>query len=563
MGDCKNNDRIQHIRQIVRDYHKEDEIFQKYSFPELCYQITCVAEQLFIGTMNPVNVLCNLYDGADIGHQQDRIRHSYREVLKWAYRFCRDESSFSFSPLTQKDIIAIRKLFESANTYNLVRRAFDDLEISKYSVDVKSENEIAFSLNPTARDIGADVYARWVDSEKPEDQLNQDKSEAMKATVRFLSDPSLGETWKLYQNKPVSKAMFEKYYQACLSKVMADAEEKEDYQMKGYTLQHFRMVYAGLMALGLMRFHEIYRNQLPVTKADTFDSTRPIVYGTMQWLQSYLSRSLKIDENEVAYILRDLTYDADFHKNRITIIQPLFVFEKFFFYSPTIVYLSMQQDKLFFLYKEKDEYKPLISRIAKDRERIMTVDLKSNIEGNSNLKCIENYKIIEGRKILAEFDLIIFDQLSNKLLLAELKWFYKADGEAKHAAIDLKIQQAVKLRQNREQIARKYLLKIMEEAFSENRNQELPEVMSCIVSKNYSGSASLDDRLPVFDQFLFLQEMEKNRYCLNDFFADVKSKRYLPGIADMGIQLTQVPIEYAGIKVWIPDLAEGSHNRQE
>ena len=104
----------------------------------------------------------------------------------------------------------------------------------------------------------------------------------------------------------------------------------------------------------------------------------------------------------------------------------------------------------------------------------------------------------------------------------------------------------------------------MEEAFSENRNQELPEVMSCIVSINYSGSAFLDDRIPIFDQFLFLQEMEKNRYCLNDFFADVKSKRYLPGIADMGIQLTQVPIEYAGIKIWIPgyrNLAEATHNR--
>ena len=99
MGDCKNNDRIQHIRQIVWDYHKEDGIFKKYSFPELCYKITCVAEHLFIGTMNPVNVLYNLYNGADVGHQQDRIRHSYREVLKWAYRFCRDESSFSFSPL--------------------------------------------------------------------------------------------------------------------------------------------------------------------------------------------------------------------------------------------------------------------------------------------------------------------------------------------------------------------------------------------------------------------------------------------------------------------------------
>ena len=285
MGDCKNNDSIQHIRQIVWDYHKEDEIFKKYSFPELSYQITCVAEQLFMYTMSPMNVL---YNGADIGYQQDRIRHSYREVLKRAYRFCKDESSFSFSPLTQNDIITIHKLFESADTYNLVRKAFDDLEISKYSVEVRSEKEIAFSLNPTARDMGADMYAHWVDSEKPEDLLNQNKNEALKVTTRFLFYPGLGETWKLYQNKPVSKAMFEKYYQACLSKVMADAEEKEDYRMEGYTLQHFRMVYAGLMALGLMRFHEIYRSQLPGKKADSFDSTRPIVYGVTQWLQSYL-----------------------------------------------------------------------------------------------------------------------------------------------------------------------------------------------------------------------------------------------------------------------------------
>ena len=190
----KNNDNIQHIKQIIWNYHKEDEIFKKYSFSELCYKTTCVVEQLFMYIMHPVNFLCN---GIDIGHQQYRIRDSYREVLKWAYRFCKDESSFSFSPLTQNDVIAIQKLIESAVTYNLVRKAFDDLEISKYSVDVKSENEIAFFLNPTARDIGADVYAHWVDSEKPEDQLNQDKSEAMKATVRFLSDPSLGETWKL------------------------------------------------------------------------------------------------------------------------------------------------------------------------------------------------------------------------------------------------------------------------------------------------------------------------------------------------------------------------------
>ena len=76
--------------------------------------------------------------------------------------------------------------------------------------------------------------------------------------------------------------------------------------------------------------------------------------------------------------------------------------------------------------------------------------------------------------------------------------------------------------------------------------------MSCIVSKNYSGSAFLDDRLPVFDQFLFLQELEKCNYNLAMLFEDVKNKTYLPQMEDLNLKMGHYPIDYAGIKVWIP-----------
>lgn len=543
------DNQLSKIKQTIWDFGKDNPAFQNNTFPELCFKISCVVEQAFLVILNPVSILKSRFN---LGSQQDEIRHSYREILKWAYRFSDMTDSFAFPQVTESDTKAMMDLMINAKDFNPIRKAFDDFDLARYSVEVKSEKEIVFTQKQAKRDLGASIYARWVDQEKPEGQINSEKNAAMNETARLLSDPTLGETWDLYKNKPAGGSCFQKYYQSCYQKVLSDAEEKNDYLLDGYTLEHFRMVYAALMALGLMRFHEIFRNQLPIKKADNYDSKRPIVFGTMKWLQSYLSRTLKLEETEVQQIISDLTYDAEFHKNRITIIQPLFAFDKYFFFSPTIVYLSMQQDKLFFLYKEKRKAPKLISKIAKDREMIMTEQLKSIITSHSDLKCSSNHKIVESGITKAEFDLLIFDPKNNKLLLTELKWFYKADGEYGHSIIDQKIQDSIRSRQEREQTAQKHLKEITTELFGCSQTSRQPEIMSCIVSRNYSGSSFLDDQLPVFDQFLFLQELEKCKYDLSAFFDDIKTGNYLPKMKDLNLKMGHYPIEYAEIKVWIP-----------
>ena len=543
------NEQLRKIKDTIWDYPASNHLFQDNTFPELCFKISCLAEQLFQAMLNPLTMIEN---GFNVGQKQDQIRFSYCALLKWAYRFSNMSDIFNIPQVPTTDGKALLELMNMAMNFNPIRKAFDDFDLSRYSVEVKSENEVVFSQNQTKRDMGASLYAHWVDSEKPEDQINEGKNNAMSETIKIMADPMLGETWKLYENKPISNVCFQKYYQICYNKVMADAEEKGDYHLDGYTLEQFKKVYSALMALGLMRFHEIFRNKLPLKKVERYDANRPIVYGTIKWLYSYLARTLKMGEDEVSRIIYDLTYDADFHKDRITIVQPLFVFDKYFFYSPTIVYLSMQQDKLLFIYKEKKKAVQLISKIAKDREAIMTADLVNAISSNSNLKCCTNYRVTELDVTKAEFDLILFDSQENKLLLAELKWFYKADGEYGHFLVDQKIQNSVQLRQQREKIAHNHLNEIMKVFIGNSDYVPEPEIMSCIVSKNYSGSAFLDDRLPVFDQFLFLQELEKCNYNLAMLFEDVKNKTYLPQMEDLNLKMGHYPIDYAGIKVWIP-----------
>lgn len=536
-------------REDIFNYPKSRAIY-KNTFPELCFKMTCMAEQCFLSMLSPQMLLAYM---TDIGAIQDKIRDSYRETLKWAFRFAEHSDSFSIPLIYQKDVDAIMREFEEAEKYNLVRKAFDDYDIKKYSGEMNEENEITFKLNSGARDIGADIYAHWVDFEKPEDQLNDHKSKAILETSRLMMDPKIGTTWKPYENKPVGRSMFKKYYHAAYEKVIADAEEKEDYCFEKYTLEHFRMVYAGIMALGLMRTHDMFIGQcLAVKNAQSYDKNRPIVYGKTAWLISFFAQSLELDKEEITNILHDLTYDGAFHKDKITIVQPLFMFDQYFFFSPSIVYYSLQQDKLLFTFKEQKRNLPILSAIAHDREDIMTRELVEEIQKKSGLICKTNYKLSIEEENKAEFDLLVFDPAANKLLLTELKWFYKTDGEYGHYRLDKRIQQSIDIRLQREQLAQNHLSQIMQDCFEKYQMRDLPEIMSCIVSKNYSGSSFIEEKIPIFDQFLFLTELEKSKYSLSSFFEEVKNHLHYPTMEDCGLKIEQIPVEYAGYKIWIP-----------
>lgn len=534
---------LSEIRKEIFTVGKDKSLFCDLSFQEVCFYLTCAAESGYLYLLSPSVIM-----QGNIGHAQDRIRAGYVDSLKRAFRLSAQGKAFSI-PLVNRDLLndAVYEIRET-DSFNYIRHAFDLYDLKRYNATVISGTEIVFSNNETARDYAADVYNHLIDDIKP-DSYATERQEAFNTIAKMLVMPSSDKPlWNLHQNKPTDNNIFRKYYKKAYGKVVADCDEKDDLDFGLFTLNDFRKVYAALMTLGVLRFNTIY-SALIDGKKESYDINRPVVYGKYNWLKQYISRMIKCDVNIVDDILKYLTYHPETNKDRATIIQPLFVFDDNFFFSPSIVLLSYPQDKFLFVLRKSGKFKSEFSQLAKLREIQMTDDICNYIESNSNLFCKRNYQIIANGKTKAEFDLLIFDKEHNKLLLCELKWYFKPDNEFDHAQIDKKITDAIESRVEKEKIAREHIRSIMSDLFGTSAT---PEIMSCILSKNYSGSANVKDQIPVFDDFLFKYTIERNNFDLSLLFETLKFKSYLPTLKELRIESSSTSIEYGGFTVEIP-----------
>ena len=62
----------------------------------------------------------------------------------------------------------------------------------------------------------------------------------------------------------------------------------------------------------------------------------------------------------------------------------------------------------------------MISKLAKEREGIMLSDLCDYIDTNSQLLYLSNFIIKDANKPVAEFDLILYDEVNKKMLLRQM-----------------------------------------------------------------------------------------------------------------------------------------------
>ena len=199
--------------------------------------------------------------------------------------------------------------------------------------------------------------------------------------------------------------------------------------------------------------------------------------------------------------------------------------------------------------KNDQKHKQLISRLAKEREGIMTKEICDYIEKNTDWRYSPNFSIKENNKSVSEFDIIVYDETFKKLLLIELKWFFKHDGEEGQRKLDRKIENSINNRIKKEKFARKYLDKIMEELNVNSYNKDEIEILSCIVSKNFSGSDFIDDKIAVFDEFMFKEFVKSMEFKMNVVFEKIKDKSYIPGMDSCGIKYFSECAEYSGYKI--------------
>ncbi len=538
---------ISEIRKEIYDFAKDYEIFKNNSFLEACFKLTCAAENYFLNVMVS-NVMVSLVNPIAITYLkvlQENTRACYREALKHAYRYCKNEqNAHDKLQIESSELDKITEELTSFNDFNQVRNLFEQYELGKYSISVNSENEITFERNKAKRSIDAELYARWMDKQKPElveRQLND--SAEMELYLNMVA-PYNSKYWNFKDKSFSDFNHLKNVYELAIKKFTNDAEEFGDYDFGIFTTEDFQKVYAVLIAISVTNINYHFHSRM-IGRTE-IDKNMPIVVFQLNELSDFIKKLTNLKEETIIAVINKLNYDADFHKDKITIFQPLFIAQNKVFFSPSLIYYGMAYSKLLYVFKSDETYKPIISRIARDREKIMTDDLCDFINEKSELLFTANYTVKDGSTSLAEFDLILYDEKCKKMLLCELKWFFLGDGEYESAKVDKRIQDFIGKRLKKEEIAKSHLDKIKRELDIEE--DEGIEIQSCIISKNTSGSDFLEDDLPVFDVFLFKRLLEDVNFDLEQFFELIKTKSYLPSMEEIAGYVKR-KAEYAGYKI--------------
>lgn len=538
------------IRKEIYDFAKDYESFRNKSFLIACFKLTCAAEYCFLNIMlslkNPLNAMY-------AGTCQDNVRGAYREALKQAYRFCDKETETNDDKL-QIDGTELNKTIGELNNFidfNQVRNLFEQYDLGRYNIVVNSEKEITFERNKAKRSIDAELYTRWMDKRKPELEERQLLEGIEMELYTHLVNPNNCQFWDV-NNRSFSTAKHLKYiYKLALKKIEIDSEEYGDYDFGIFTTEQFKKIYAVLVAISVTNIN--YHFVLKMINGLEIDKYKPIVNFKLKELIDLIKQITKLKEETISAVINKLSYDAEFHKNKITIFQPLFVTQEIVFFSPSLVYFGLAYGKLLYVLKHDRNYETLFSKMARDREKTMTDDLCDFIEEESELLYSQNYTVRDGVKALAEFDLILYDEQAKKMLLCELKWFSEIEGEYDMPKIERKINDAIGNRLKKEKIAKEYLGDI-KKALDIVEDEGI-EIQSCIISKNNSGSDFLEDDLPVLDVFWFKNLLRNIEFDLEQLFKMFKEKNYLPDMGEIGVEFIKREAEYAGYKINMESVA--------
>lgn len=538
---------IESVRKEIYDYYSKNKFFTENTFAQACYNLTRTYEMCFMDTLNP-----KLSATGKSEVLQPMMLGSYRQMLKDAFRFCKNDDETINKVVLPEALNIANEEMVRANTFNDIRNLFERVELNVVDAEIEGK-QIKFSMKNSYRGINAELYSRWVDKKKPLETENTFKSLASQTLYTQLSDLTVTRYWNILGQTPAKngKNYFKKLIKWAKQKIIDDAEVKDQIEFSNFTLDEFRAVYSVLLALGIMNFNYVFTCR--VKNEQCFSLSDSVVFKKKTDLIKLLLEFTSLDENKILYILELLTYDPQYHADKTTIYQPLFEFGENYFYSPLLVFNAFAQDKLIAVLKSKQTEEPAITRIAKTRENVMTDEILDVIEDESQLLFHPNFKIIENNETKAEYDILLYDEASNCLLLTELKWYFKIDGESDQVRMDsLKLKKAIAectKRQKRFQTdAKKYLLEALDV-----QTESEPKIMSCIVSRNNSGSSYLQDDIPVFDQFIFISALQASEFKLDRFFHMMLTHNYLPDM-DKHAKYIDYKIKYAGYEISYPKL---------
>ena len=489
--------------------HKKSGLYND-SLENVIYRFTNAYDYLFLAPMKQsmleIRKGSHNYDRfGDIDY--DIFRMAYRACLKFAYEDCQ-KGNVDFKLAKRNLIDYIEELRDTIN-FNYIRNTIDRYNLGDYDVTINNQ-VLEFTNKQKERSLVYDYYSRIFSDRMPGGKDDKDIYGLQYLYSIIFHRVVESHTFKSKKNFLPHKDEIESIIRQVKPYFLkSQGEGILDFAFEDYSIRELILVYCFLAVIGICKTAHL----LSTIKSEE-ELQSSIIYPKGR-LISDIEENTAIEKDKIVKILKLLTYDYEFHKDKLTIYQPLFDFGEYILYSPNMIFHSDIIPKICKYYDNKKINAAVSTRYHKYLSDQMNNRMYKRIQSSyPKLKVFKNLCLKEGTKSKAEIDLLLIDPEHKTGILAELKKYNFVDNETEVKNRDILINEKIEDRIIHDQA----VLSNLRVFFVQNNISEEYldyEYHSLFIVDSYAGGVRVKEKIKLLDCDLFY-------YLMNDYEGNLK-----------------------------------------
>lgn len=427
----------------------------------------------------------------------DKYRHSYRACIKFVVQDC-PRGNFD-EKIDIDNLRSFQNEIKETVQFNYIRNTIDRYKLGRFNAKIINNGELQFTPIEANRPFIYDVYSRLIADTIPGSKNSKDDINVFNFYEKILRLALAKPTFESKKVFKPSKNILLPLLSELFVYFFGDLETKvANYKISNYRLKDYVNVYCYIVAIAM--YKTAYLLSLPKQNRLTYQPS--FLYPKGKLIED-ISDTVGLPIEIVNSVLDDMVYDYNFHKNKVTIFQPLFEVGDKILCSSQLLFHSYVIDKLMKYIDVKGTNKKVLTVYHKYMSDRMNHRMAERLsEMYPNLKCYENCVLNINGLDEAEIDLTVFDLTSKTGALIELKNYSPIENESDAINKEKKINQAIEWRL----VKNEKVLKNMELFLSQN---SLPdkycefEISSILITNSYSGGVGIKEGIKVVDEPLF------------------------------------------------------------
>lgn len=535
------------IKQIY-ELHRQSGLYED-SFENTIYKLTNAYDYFYLEMFK--QLIAKVKSGLPYNFRDQNwealndYRHAYRACIKFVYKDCKHgtfDTKIRFS-----DISKYQEEIKGTVSFNYIRNAVDRYKLGKYSANLIGD-KLYFEHKQGGRSLIYDVYSRSIADEIPggknsNDDIKTINFDAMIVELSFKKQEF--QSKKLF--KPANHELRELIYNFFYY-YLGDLDSKIGYlQPTTYTLGEYLLVYCYLTAI------DVYKTAYLLSlKSDNDLVYQPSILYPKERLIADIAEVVHVEQEDARAIIKDMTYDYRFQKDRITLYQPLFEIGDSILSSTSVLFRSYVIDKAMKYFDCKGTNKENLSIYHRYMSDKMNHRMAKNLPLKyPNLVTFENKILTIDQSPKAEVDLLVFDTRSKTAALIELKNYSPVDNDADAQKKEERINKAIESRLEKD----KRVLDNLGLFFEQNgisKEYLNYQFSSLIVTNEYAGGVGVKENIKVLDEALFYYLLRLFQGNLKEFMAFVEKGDFF-NILEKTIKIGDASADYTykGITVGV------------